>query len=85
MVNNTSNSKVPRKESLCSRYLFPRLGQAIVMPSATVQWTVAGIKKNRVAKATLFSVSLAHFRYPFVGLAFLRKSHGGCKCPPDTC
>ena len=19
------------------------------------------------------------------GLAFLRKSHGGCKCPPDTC
>ena len=31
---------------LCSRYLSSRVGQGIVMPSATVRWTVAGIKKH---------------------------------------
>ena len=32
---------------LCWHYLFSRVGQCIVMPSASVQWTLAGIKKNQ--------------------------------------
>ena len=31
---------------LCSRYLSSQVGQGIVMPSATVQWTVASIKNT---------------------------------------
>ena len=46
------------------------------------RWTVAGIlKKPKKNTTRLDGVLLA----PPVGLAFLRKSHGGCKCPPDTC
>ena len=34
-------------EVRCSRYLFSRLGQAIVLPSVSVRWTLTGRKKPR--------------------------------------
>ena len=32
--------------ALCSRYSFSQVGQGIVMPSASVRWTLAGIKRE---------------------------------------
>ena len=37
-----------RQSSLCSRYLFSQVGQGIVLPSASVKWTLAGRKKPRL-------------------------------------
>ena len=45
---------------MCLRYLFSRLGQSIVAPSGTVQWTVPGAKKPR-----LFSRGFLCLRYLF--------------------